>query len=314
MNTTGTSLRSSLATGLMASVLAALMLLGGCDTVSTDPESEVVVEAYLIADEPLPHVRLTQSVAATERFTPEDAAVRGADVAVQLLDNTGAPEATYPYEEVAPSQYQPVDDGITVRPRRRYRLVVTTPNGDEVRAETTVPDTIEVIDITNTEVVYQGPEQPQFIIRPTQGTDRQNIYAFAITSQLDFEGQSEEELADELTPFYADAYDPEEDSIAEFERGSSPLINENTFTTNDDGTLTLDVPWIGFAFYGENTVAINAPDENYYDLVRTQEAQQGGLSPGEIPNVIDRIEGGTGIFGSLSRTSTTVTVERPPGF
>jgi len=313
MNATCTPRRSYLLAGFLASALTVLMVLGGCDTVSTDPESEVVVEAYLIAEEPLPQVRLTQSVAASERFAPEDAAVRGADVAVQLLDDTGAPEATYPYEEVGPSRYRPVDDGRTVRPRRQYRLTVTTPNGDEVRAETTVPDAIEVIEITNTEVVYQGPEQPQFIIRPTQGTDRQNVYAFAITSQLDFEGQSEEELAGELTPFYADAYDPEEDQVAEFERGSSPLINENTFTTNDDGTLTLDVPWIGFAFYGENTVAINAPDENYYDLVRTQEAQQGGLSPGEIPNVIDRVEGGTGIFGSLSRTSTTVTVERPSG-
>lgn len=301
-------------TGLIASAFAALLVLGGCDTVSTDPESEVVVEAYLIAGESLPQVRLTQSVAATEQFTPEDAAVRGADVAVQLLDDAGAPETTYPYEEVGPSQYQPVDDTSTVRPRRTYRLSVTTPDGDAIRAETTVPDTITVLDVANTQVVYQGSEQPQFTIRPAQRTDRPNTYAFAITSQLDFEALSEEELADELTPFYADAYDPEEDQIAEFERGASPLINEDSFTFNNDGTITLDVPWIGFAFYGANIVTINAPDENYYDLIRTQEAQQGGLSPGEIPNVIDRVEGGTGIFGSLSRTGATITVERPPGF
>lgn len=290
------------------------MLLGGCDTVSTDPESEVVVEAYLIAEEPLPQVRLTQSVPATERFTPRDAAVRGADVAIQRLNADGTVEATYPYEETTPGVYQPVDASPSVSPRTRYRLNVQTSDGTDVRAETTVPDTITVLDVANTDVIYQGPEQPQFTIRPAQGTDRTNTYAFAVTSKLDFETLSEEELAEELTPFYADAYDPEEQQIAEFKRGASPLINEDSFTFNDDGTITLDVPWIGFAFYGANTVAINAPDENYYDLIRTQTTQQGGLAPGEIPNVIDRVEGGTGIFGSLSRTGATITIERPPGF
>ncbi len=291
------------------------MLLGGCDTVSTDPESEVVVEAYLVAGEPLPPVRLTQSVAATERFTPADAAVQSADVAIQRLNTDGSVEATYPYEESdSLSIYQPVDDTPRVVPRTRYRLNVSTSDGATVRAETTVPDTITVLDVANTDVVYQGAEQPQFTIRPAQGTDRPRTYAFAITSQLDFETLSEEALAAELTPFYADAYDPDEDNIAEFERGASPLINEDSFTFNDDGTITLDVPWIGFAFYGANTVTINAPDENYYDLIRTQTAQQGGLAPGEIPNVIDRVEGGTGIFGSLSRTGATITIERPPGF
>ncbi|MES3629281.1 MAG: DUF4249 family protein [Longimonas sp.] len=286
--------------------------LGGCDTVATDPESEVVVEAYLIAEEPLPPVRLMQSVAATDRFDPEEAAVRGANVVIQQLASDGTATATYPYEETTPGLYRSVDDPPPVIPRARYRLDVTTTDDQQVRAETTVPDTIEVIRIENTDVVYQGPEQPQFTIRPTQATERQNVYAFSITSLLDFDQRSDDELAQELTPFYADVYDPDEDNIAEFRRGASPLINERTFTRNDDGTITLDVPWIGFAFYGQNDVAINAPDENYYDLVRTQDAQQGGLSPGEIPNVIDRIEGGTGIFGSLSRTSATITVERPP--
>ena len=306
---------SRFSTGFVVSVFAALFLFGGCDTVSTDPESEVVVEAYLVAGEALPPVRLTQSVPATERFTPRDAAVQGADVAIQRLNAEGAVEATYPYEESdSLSVYEPVDDTPRVIPSTRYRLNVGTPDGATVRAETTVPDTITVLDVANTEVVYQGPEQPQFTIRPAQRTDRPDTYAFAITSQLDFETLSEEELAEELTPFYADAYDPDEDNIAEFERGASPLINEDSFTFNDDGTITLDVPWIGFAFYGANTVTINAPDENYYDLIRTQTAQQGGLAPGEIPNVIDRVEGGTGIFGSLSRTGATITIERPTEF
>ena len=314
MNAPVTSLRRLHLAVLLASALVVLAAVGGCDTVSPEPTSEVVVEAYLIADEPLPGVRLTRSVAASDRFTPADAAVRGADVAIQQLNDAGAVAATYPYEESdSLSVYQPVDEAPTVQPQTRYRLQVRTTEGATVQAETTVPGRIDVLRVANTDVTYQGGVQPQFVIRPARGTTRPSTYAFAITAQLDFDATSDEALAEALTPFYADVYDPDETDIAEFERVASPLINEASFTFNDDGTITLDVPWIGFAFYGANTVTINAPDENYYDLVRTQDAQQGGLAPGEIPNVIDRVEGGTGIFGSLSRAGTTITVRRPPG-
>ena len=49
----------------------------------------------------------------------------------------------------------------------------------------------------------------------------------------------------------------------------------------------------------------SAVDDNLFDFIRSQSVQQGGstLAPGEIPNVLDHIEGGTGIFGSLARVS-----------
>lgn len=293
--------------------LALLLIAVGCNVESTDSESEVVVESYLIANDTLPQVRLMQSVAATDRFDPEDAAVRNADVVVRKLDGEENAAMAYPYEEDTPGVYRPVDNDVVVQPGARYALEVDTETGERVEAETLVPDLINVQEVENTEVPYQGPDQPSFVISESQETERPRAYAFAVTSQLDFDALSDEELIAELTPFYADSFDEDDDRIGDLQRVASPLVNEQSFQFQDDGSILIEVPWIGFAFYGDNNVAIVAPDESYYDLIRTQDVQQGGLSPGEIPNVIDRVEGGTGIFGSLSRASAIVTIERPEG-
>lgn len=91
----------------------------------------------------------------------------------------------------------------------------------------------------------------------------------------------------------------------------TPLLNEGNYVQNPDGTLTIDLPWIGFAFYGPNRVAVNVVDTNYYDFLRTQRAQQ-GRRPGEIPNVRDHVDGGTGLFASLARVESDVNVLRSP--
>jgi hypothetical protein len=91
---------------------------------------------------------------------------------------------------------------------------------------------------------------------------------------------------------------------------NSPIINEGNYDINQDGTLTIRLPWIAVAFFGENRLTASALDDNLYDFIRTQTVQQGGstLSPGEIPNVIERIEGGTGVFGSFARSSYVVRI------
>ena len=52
---------------------------------------------------------------------------------------------------------------------------------------------------------------------------------------------------------------------------------------------------------------------NIFNYITSQVMQGGGstLSPGEIPNVIDPIEGGTGLFGSYAKVTRTVFIRRP---
>ena len=57
----------------------------------------------------------------------------------------------------------------------------------------------------------------------------------------------------------------------------------------------------------------NAIDDNLYDFVRSQIIQQGGstFAPGEIPNILERVNGAHGVFGSYARVSFDLFVKRP---
>jgi hypothetical protein len=165
------------------------------------------------------------------------------------------------------------------------------------------------------EATYQSSTQPSLTIEPPRPpAGRQSVHTFTTTSRFDFRGTPDSVLSGALTPFYRDAYDPAEDSLVSLRTTSSGLLNEASFERNADGTITVDLPWIAIAFYGPNAVSVNAVDDNYYDLLRSQDVQQGGGSaPGEIPNVIEHVDGGTGIFGSYVQATRRVEIRRPGG-
>jgi hypothetical protein len=302
---------------LLALLLVLAAGLVGCDTAATTPEAQVVVEAYLQANAPMDSIRLTRSVGTQGAYVPSEAAIRNAEVTVRRLNDDGTPAATIPYRESASGVYAPAPTPRPlVQPLTTYELSVTTPDGAEVTAQTTVPDTLSIVDSKNEEVVYQGETQPTFTVTPPRSARAgQAVLVLTTTSLVDF-GRPESQLRDRLTPFYEEDYDPEEDNVRSFRQTSSGVLNEANFTRDDAGRITTKLPWISVAFYGPNRVAVHVIDENLYDLVRSQQAQTpgqggGGLGPGEIPNVIEHVEGGTGIFGSYARDTREVTIQRP---
>ena len=300
---------------------AALLLLSvvalGCDTTATQPESEVIVEAYLQGGAPMDTIQLTRSVGIDDAYSPREAAVTGATVEVRRLTDDGTLTETIAFEETEAGLYAPrPSPPPTVRPRTSYELSVSTPDGTEVTATTTVPDTISIVETENEAVVYQGPDQPAFTITPPRSArDGQAVLVLTTTSLRDF-SNPDSALRKQLTPFYEESYDPEEDSIEAFRTTSSGILNEANFSRDEAGRITTQLPWISVAFYGPNESAVHVIDDNLYDLVRSQQAQspggQGGLGPGEIPNVIEYVEGGTGVFGSYVRATREVSIQRPP--
>lgn len=290
---------------------ALLATLSGCDATSNTVESEFVVQSYLIAEEPLPPVRVFRPTAVDQEYDPGATAVHGAEVVIRRLEGDGQVRSTYGYEERSPGVYRSQVAGIPVRAGTTYHLEVRPPaDGAPIQATTTVPEGFDVVEVENREAMYRGEAQPSITITRSEASERQTVYVFTVTSLLDFENRPEEELQAEMTPFFADAFDPDEDDIKDERVNSSPLFNEANYEVTD-GTLTIALPWIAVSFYGPNRLTINALDDNLYDLLRTQQVQQGGLSPGEIPNVIEHVEGGAGIFGSYARQTVEVEVLRP---
>ncbi len=299
-----------------------LAVLVGCDTTALEPESQVVVEAYLQAGAPLDSVRVTRTASANDAYAPEKAAIQGAEVTVQRLDDDGDVAAAVPYTETDTTAglYAP-EAAVTVEPRATYRLRVTTPEGTTVTSTTTVPALVEAVRTENDTTIYPSdarPDPPQFelTIRPGPSTlERQNVYVLTSRSLLDFQAipanPSDSTLGRLLTPFYLDQYDADSDTLASLRVSSSGLLNEANFTRNEDGTVSITLPWLAVAFYGPNQVRASVVDNNIYDFLRTQSAQQMSLAPGAIPNIIEHVKGGTGVFGSYARAGGTVFI-RPP--
>ena len=296
---------------LGALVVGAALLLGGCDVIESPTiGQQPVVEAYLVEGDTLPEVRLYRT-AQVDASPGGQEAITGAEIAIEQLGADGASGETTLYRPDSAGVYVPDGPAPVVQGGATYRFRATLPGGAEVSAETTIPTNLSLVEAVNTESTFQSPQQPSFTVTRADVRDAPVVFIFTTTSLLDFDAMTDEEIRAEFTPFYADGFDEDEDDVRDFRVNPSPIVNQGNYEDNGDGTITTDYPWIALAFYGENEVAVSVLDRALYDYIRTQGAQQGALSPGEIPNVVDNIDGGTGIFGSYTRIATTIDVARP---
>lgn len=292
----------------LASMLLLIILIpGGCDIYEQDEYVElVVVESYAIAGRTLPDVKVSHTVPSDERYKFSDAAISNALVRIKLLGTNGSPEREFHFEPVSPGTYRALDRSHRVKPGASYRIEIdVNDRPEQIRGETTIPEQFRVMNNVASSYIYQSEDQLELLLSATESSVRQNIYVFnTITTDPSVEN---------LTPFYFDAVVNGDSSLEEFISNSSGLINEGNFEINEDQSILLRFPWIGVAFYGENIVVTNSVDQNMADLLRSEELQLGGstLPPGEIPNLIYNIEGGIGVFGSLSSDTVSTRFVRP---
>jgi hypothetical protein len=296
-------------------VLLVPLALAGCDLTEDEFEPEVVVEATLVAGEPLPTVRLSTTGPIDVPYSFEAFALQGAEVRVELVGESGEDDAFFFYENVDvpenegdfPGNYVPTELH-RVLPGRRYRLNVQVPGrpdlvppGAFIRAETVVPDTFRIVNPPPDTIRYD-------ILRPSPAIDvtrslnpeRQGIYIFSIEALA-------ADLYD-LTPTIRSLLEETDDADAsDFVRTSSPILNEGNYDVNPDGTLRLRVPWFAIAYFGPNRFVASALDDALFDFLRSRNAQFNPttLSPGEIQRVLSNVENGTGVFGSLAQVQTT---------
>lgn len=301
--------------------LLALLILSGCDT--TDPSihsEELVVEAYLVAGEALSSVWLYRSLDVDGTWDRGQRAVQQADVRIERLDGNGGVLETIPFERTIESagQFVPVQDHIVLS-GSTYRLVARADGLEEVRAQTRVPERFELMEVSHAGIDYLDPEQFSFIVTQSRFENRQSIFVFTIASR----NPEPENLVAPYLEFFFDQEERESGEPLEFGPGeqeelarfTSPPVNEGNYDIIEGGFLRVRLPWFAVAFYGPTDITMSVLDDNLYDFQRYQQSQQNGglLSPGEIPNVPDAVEGGTGIFGSMARVSALVDIRRPAG-
>lgn len=290
-------------------IILSMFLFSACESYNQDDYQEiVVVESYLIAGRNLPDIRVSKTLPIADEYTFEDAGLSNAIIQVTLLDDEGNEEDLFEYAPQSQNRgvYSPVSSSHRILPQRTYKLTLNFIDRDEIlQAQTTVPDQVTVANEVQREVVYQSDNQLEIILAASETTQDQKFFVF--------DSLTLEPSQANLTPFYRAAVVDGDSEISDFFKNSSGLINEGNFDINPDGTISLRFPWIGAAFYGETLVVTNSVDQNLAELVRSQEVQLGGstLSPGEIPNLDYNIEGGIGIFGSISSDTVQTRFLRP---
>lgn len=284
-----------------------VLVWSGCDWTETSPvEEQVVVEAYLVAGSELPEIRLTMTAPVTGVYDAIEGGVAGATIVVHRLGDDDRPIETYTYRTPPRrGRYTPIDRAI-VEPGARYMLDATLANGDRLSSITTVPDTFSILSLEPASVVFEGSRAEMTLTR-SRYPGRQ---AYIILTT-----QAHEASLENATPITRRILEEDFDlSVEDLYITSSPALNEATYVDDGDGPLVIPIPWLAIRFYGEHEVRVSAIDDNLYDFLRSQLVQQGGSTflPGEVPNILDHVDGGTGVFGSFAVEGAQLTVLRPP--
>lgn len=284
-------------------LLLVLFAILSCDQTQTDSfRKEYVIESTLVARDSLPEVYLTTSMPIDETYSKSRAGVEGATIEIRLLDGEGNIQKVYAYEEVENGKYQPRETGI-VKPNRVYELnaVVPEQGGHVLRAHTRVPGELDIKGYTPTAIIYR--EDSPLTVRASvpDNPDRPNFFINSYQAGWPY--------YDNMTPYYAgEASDDTLNAYFDYRRLSLGLVNATNYTTNPDHTININFPWKGFAYYGPYRIVVQVLDDNMYDRVRSSNLQLSGstLPPGQIENVIEHVEGGRGVFGSVA-TDTVYT-------
>jgi hypothetical protein len=291
----------------LALPLVAACLLAACDTAGLDDfQEEVVVSALLVAGDSLPPVFLARTVPIGEPFDSLASVIEGAEVAISLLAPDGTVETTYAYGDSLLGRYLPDDTLAAVLPGRRYRLEAVVPGFElPVTAETTVPDTVTVVRPLPESVVYQLGDAPTFDVTPSLFPGRPTVYVLTY--------ESLDPLPENLTPLAFELFDERDVPLEDLVKTNSPLLNEDTFFRNADGTVRVEVPWFTFNFFGPTRVTLSVLDDALVEFLEFQAIQTipTTISPGEIPEVPTNVRNGVGIFGAVEEAEGVITVLRP---
>ena len=284
----------------------ASLLFTGCNLYRQDSyQEDYVVESYLVANAGLPKVRLSKTVPIQKKYNFQQTAVSKASIEIRKLNADSSVAETYPYAQSSPGIYTSVV-AAKVQAQQLYQLHITTADDHQITATTYVPGDFKTVNKLQDRYIYQSDNQIKITTTPSEYiTNRQTYYIFTVNALRP--------KTENLTPFYKDLVENNDNAIENYYVNSSGIINEGNYDRNADGTITLDLPWLAIAFYDSNAVTANAIDDNMYDFLRSQNVQTGGstLSPGEIQNIRYNINGGIGVFGSMASDTNRVVISRP---
>ncbi len=266
----------------------------------------IVVDAILIVDAPLPPVVLRRTVAPGHSYSAVATALEGASVSIQRGDAM----FNYRPDPSRAGHYLPPDDAPVVEPNGLYELRVTTGDGLTVRAQTQTPARIRIDELR--------------LLEDDLETELRRLRLFAEVGDAVYqaaENQLEYDKGVLIAQFQDDgpavSYQVR---LANLERSSPLLFDDDWIEDLEDFELErvetspllslasgeLYLPWAGIYYAGRYKVTLFAVDQNWFDLVRTDnvDAERGSGEAGQsFQRPLFHVENGIGLFASATADS-----------
>ena len=272
-----------------------------------------VVDALLVVGQPFGDIYLSETVAPNQPFSRENAGVFGATVTVE----GGGSVVSFASDADLAGRYVSQSTDV-VLPSTTYRFTATLPDGRAMSAATTTPAHIDVSEwvllddagsVLQTLATFEEAADTVYYEPENQLIYPQNILAARVTDQPTAGYQIGLVSKDIGSPLLIDADFLDEEDLAEFERiNSSPPLNYEA---------TLRIPWLAIYYEGRYVLRVVALDRNWFDIVRTDPSLGaggfgfGGEAGDTSTRPIFHVEGGIGVFGSVSSDSVGFYVHPP---
>lgn len=263
----------------------------------------IVVDAILIVDAPLPPVVLRRTVAPGHSYSAVATVLEGASVSIQRGDAM----FNYRPDPSRAGHYLPPDDAPVVKPNGLYELRVTTGDGLTVRAQTQTPAHIRIDELR--------------LLEDDLETELRRLRLFAEVGDAVYqaaENQLEYDKGVLIAQFQDDgpavSYQVR---LANLERSSPLLFDDDWIEDLEDFELErvetspllslasgeLYLPWDGIYYAGRYKVTLFAVDQNWFDLVRTDNvnSERGSGEAGQsFQRPLFHVENGIGLFASAA--------------
>ena len=263
----------------------------------------IVVDAILIVDAPLPPVVLRHTVAPGHSYSAAATALEGATVSIQRGDAV----FSYQPDPRRAGRYLPPGDAPVVEPNGLYELRVTAGDGPAVRAQTQTPAHIRIDELR--------------LLADDLETELGRLRLFSEVGDAVYEA-AENQLEYDKGVLVAQFQDDGaavsyQVRLANLEHSSPLLFDDEWLDDFEDFELErvetspllslasgeLYLPWAGIYYAGRYKVTLFAVDQNWFDLVRTDnvDAERGSGEAGQsFQRPLFHIENGIGLFASAA--------------
>lgn len=278
-------------------IAAFTVLFTSCeDPAPFDYQEEHYVEAYLVVDKPIDHVKLFRTIPLDEVYSEENAIIKDAKVTIYEGDK----ELDLQYKnEPSPGYYY--NDDYNVKPETYYYLKIETTTGEIYTDTTKTPARFDWKKPPVETVYYPKdtlnlPEAPDSTRLHWEQSG--NIYFYIINVKC----------LDTLN--YGKYLDPPTDELNK--RVYLPFDDVNILyrdrtTLNLVANTTSPIVWFAFRWFGPHEVTIQAPDPNFLQWYIQYLTPAGDVY---IPNLNTITGGAFGVFGSVAEIKTNMFISK----